>query len=289
MVVDLPMNASDSVIEGPVLRERAKSARELLRCCTMCEHRCGIDRASGAHSPCGLGAETWSYKRHVSFSEELELLPSYMVYLSGCNFRCRFCVQGPTCFSPTAGQRVEPRELAGELQRIISRGAKTINLLGGEPSLHLHTILELAAESPEPLPLVLNSNMYMTVEVLRLLEGVVSIYLGDFKFGNDACAQRIAGVERYVEVVTRNLTIASEQAHVMIRHLLMPGHFECCLVPVAEWVAANLPQATFSLMTSYVPAWRAAEDAHGLDRCTTEDEGEQARRFVAQLGLKRSD
>lgn len=199
-------------------------------------------------------------------AEEVELLPSYMVYLGGCNFRCEFCVQAPVCFDPARGERVDPEALAAYCIDLVARGAKTINLLGGEPSLHLHTILEVAAaaaESGHALPLVLNSNFYMTPEVLHLLDGVVSVYLADFKFGNDACAARIAGVDRYVEVLERNLLAAHAHAArsgatLLIRHLLMPGHHECCLAPVARFVAASLPGATFHVMDSYVPAWRAA-------------------------------
>jgi len=212
-----------------------------------------------------------------------------MVYLSGCNFRCRFCVQGPTCFAPKAGEQVEAHTFADEFNRMVDRGAKTINLLGGEPSLHLHTILEIAAASPRALPLVLNTNMYMTPEVLALLDGVVALYLADFKFGNDKCAESIAGVSRYLEVVTRNLLIAAAQTDVLIRHLFMPGHFDCCLKPVAEWVSSNLPNVAFNLMTSYVPAWRTVAETGSLGRSATEDEVGRAREFVAQLGLRQAE
>ena len=255
----------------------------------LCEHRCGIDRLAGESAPCGLGTQTFCFKRHVSFAEEIELLPSYMVYFSGCNFRCRFCVQGPTCFSPMAGEVVEAADLVAECLQKIKRGAKTINLLGGEPSIHLHTILEMSAATVEPLPMVLNSNMYMTPEVMELLDGVIAIYLADFKFGNDECARQIARVSRYIEVVTRNLKIAHSQAEVMIRHLLMPGHFDCCFVPVAEWVAHHMPQVRFNLMTSYVPAWQAAADHGSLGRCPTESEVRAAQKYALQLGLRGSD
>jgi uncharacterized Fe-S radical SAM superfamily protein PflX len=79
------------------------------------------------------------------YVEEIEILPSYMVYFSGCNFRCGFCVQAPECFDADRGARVDPASLATMCNAMVGRGAKTINLLGGEPSLHLHAILDLAA------------------------------------------------------------------------------------------------------------------------------------------------
>ncbi|MBL9119854.1 MAG: radical SAM protein [Phycisphaerae bacterium] len=265
----------------------------MLASCELCEHRCRVDRSRpeppAERTPCALGAESRVFKRHVSFAEEIELLPSYMVYFAGCNLRCRWCVQGPTCFAPTAGAVVDPRALASECSRVVARGAKTINLLGGEPSIHLHTLLELAAEAPSdaPLPLALNSNMYMTEEVLDLLDGLVGIYVADHKFGNDACAERLSGAIRYTAVVQRNLLIAARQAPIIVRHLLMPGHLACCLEPVARWVADHLPEATFSLMTSYVPAWKAAHDPGPLGGTSHPDEVSQAEALVRSLGLRR--
>ncbi len=278
------MTTSLKTIDHADLRRRIRRARSSLACCNLCERRCGIDRTRGERAPCGLDAETWCFKRHISFAEEHELLPSYMVYLAGCNFRCQFCVQAPTCFDPKHGTRLDPVEAAADFQRIVDRGARTINLLGGEPSLHPHTILEIAASGREPLPLVLNSNMYMTTEVLELLDGVVSMYLADFKFGSDDCARRLAGVDRYFEVVTRNLRLVAKRTELLVRHLVMPGHLDCCLRPVARWMSRHLPETRFNLMTSYVPAFRA-ESSEQLGRCLTDRERTDARSIVADVGL----
>lgn len=273
-----------STLPREEIARRAVRARASIAACNLCERRCGINRLAGEAAPCGLADDTWSFKRHVSYAEEPELLPSYMVYFSACNYRCRFCVQGPACFSPRRGAPVDATETAADLARAVERGARTINLLGGEPSLHLHTILDIAAASARPLPLVLNTNMYMTPEVIEQLDGVVTGYIADFKFGNDECAQRLAEVAPYVGVVQRNLRLAAKRADVFVRHLLMPGHLDCCFRPVAEWVAANLPAVRFTLMTGYVPAGRADGCAE-LGRCLTVAERHAAERIVADLGL----
>jgi putative pyruvate formate lyase activating enzyme len=221
----------------------------------------------------------------VSFAEELELLPSYMVYLAGCNLRCSFCLQREECISGGGrGEEVRPARFARDLERIVRRGARTINLAGGEPSLHLHTILQIAAGAGRPLPLVLNSNMYMTPEALELLDGVVEVYLADFKFGNDRCAAAIAGAGRYVDVVRRNLLAAAARGRLLVRHLLLPGHVECCFVPIARWMAAHLPSAPLHVMDGFVPSWRGGD---GLDRLVSIREISLARRWVEDLGLVR--
>jgi len=276
------------------LRHRASLARASLSACNWCEHRCGANRLAGEHGPCGVSAETYSFKRHVSFAEELELLPSFMVYFAGCNFRCAFCVQAPVCFDPARGAPVDAAALTTELLGQVARGARTINLLGGEPSIHLHTILEIAAHAAERgtrLPLVLNSNMYLTPHALALLDGVVDIYLADFKFGNDACASRIAKVANYTAVLQRNLLDIHNRAlgTLMVRHLLMPGHFDCCFAPVVHWLASQLPAVRFNLMTSYLPAWQTARRNQAVDSLAGVcDPGEIGRAvaLVRTLGLR---
>lgn len=252
---------------------RAAQARASLESCELCEKRCRANRLDPSRSvvraACGLDEESHCFKRHVSFAEESELLPSYMVYFAGCNFRCAFCVQAPECFDPARGPRVDAAEMADACRKALLHGARTINLLGGEPSLHLHTILEIAAAArasdDTPMPLILNSNFYMTPEVIDLLEGVAKIYLADFKFGPGACASSIARIDRYWSVVTRNLLHAKQQcdrtgATLMVRHLVMPGHVDCCTRPVVDWMKAHMPDVGLHVMEGYVPAWRAAQD-----------------------------
>jgi putative pyruvate formate lyase activating enzyme len=248
----------------PSLDSRIQAVKAILKSCDLCEIRCGANRLAHEPSPCGLGAETYCFKRYVSFTEEVELVPALRVYLGGCNFRCRFCNTAPDCFRAQLGERVDPVGLASQCQAAVRAGVRTINVLGGEPSLHLHAILEVAAAAPG-LPLVLNTNAYMTPKVLDLLAGLIHEYLVDFKFGNDECARRLAGVSRYLEVVTRNLGILRETESFRIRHLLMPGHLDCCFRRVVDWLSENLPGTRFRLLTSYVPGWRAETD-RGLGR-----------------------
>jgi len=251
----------------------------------MCELRCGIDRAANEAAPCKLGAETSVYKQYVSLNEEIELVPALRVFLGGCNFRCRFCDEAPAAFRPDAEHRIDPRQWAVELAGAVGQGARSISLLGGEPTLHVHTILAMMAASPRPLRLALNTNMYMTPEVLELLDGAVSVYLADFKFGNDACARKLAGISRYMEVVCRNLEGAAASTRVIVRHLLMPGHLECCFRRVADWVARHLPDVRFQLYPGYVPCgWAAADRTIG--RLNSRAEVRAAVEYLSKLNLR---
>ena len=87
-------------------------------------------------------------------------------------------------------------------------------------------------------PVVWKSDFYGTPDAFELLNGIVDVYVADFKFGNDACAYRLAKVDRYVSILTRNL-VAANQGDLIVRHLLLPGHFECCYRPIVEVLLAS--------------------------------------------------
>ncbi len=266
------------------LAMRIQRARAMLTECRMCEWRCGVDRTRGETAPCRLDAETYVFNQYVSLTEEPEVRPALRVYFGGCNFRCRFCDTAPECFEPSRGRRVEPTSYAAELAAAVDSGVKNISVLGGEPTLHLHTLLELVAASPTQLPLAINTNLYMTPEVLDLLNDVVTIYLADFKFGNDECARRLAGVPHYVEVVRRNLLQIAGRTPFIVRHLLMPGHLECCFRPVADWLSETTPGVRFQLYTGYVPCYLAGDDA-AIARLNTRSEIREAVGHLRTLNL----
>ncbi len=109
-----------------------------------------------------------------------------------------------------------------------------------------------------PLPVVWKSNFYGTIEGFALLEGLVDVYVADLKFGNDTCARQMAGVDGYMQIVTRNLLHVAQGARLIIRHLLLPGHLECCYRPVVDWMCRHLPEVPLRIMTGYLPRWQAA-------------------------------
>ncbi len=236
----------------------------------LCEWRCGVDRTAGGRGPCRLGTETREFRRYLSVTEEAEVVPALRVYWGGCNLRCGFCDTAPACFHPRAGRRVEPGPYAHELLAAVRQGARTISVLGGEPTLHAHTLATLADSAPAPLPLVLNTNLYMTPPVLKLLAGVIHLYLADLKFGHDECARRLASVPHYVAAARRNLKWIARQTPVIVRHLLLPGHLDCCFRPTVAWLAAELPGVRFRLYTGFVPCWQAG--AAGVGRLNARDE-----------------
>jgi putative pyruvate formate lyase activating enzyme len=253
--------------------------------CNLCEHRCGANRLAGERGPCKASAEARVYQHRIEYSEEAELVPAHLFYLSGCDLRCVFCIQEVDAFDPRRGQPLTCEFFRDAVAWGKAQGARTLEWLGGEPTIHLPNILEAMAFCSDLPPVVWKSDFYSTPEAMALLDGAVDIYLPDLKFGNDLCASRLAGVDRYFEVVTRNLKIALEQGEVIVRHLLLPGHFDCCYRPIVNWIRANLPEVKFSLRDGYLPRWQANRHVD-LSRPLDRGEGERAREIARTAGLR---
>ena len=265
-------------------RERAAVARAMLANCHFCGHHCGVNRWTAAGGLCHAGAETRFFSAQVEVSDELELIPTFAIALSGCDLRCDFCITGASSWNARAGIGWDALAMAERARRALNDGARTIMVLGGEPTIHLHAALELVAALPNSARLVWKTNAHGSAEARELLDGMFDVWLADFKFGNDACALRLARVPDYGRIVRENLLWANEHNGLIVRHLLMPGHGDCCWRPVAKWLAENLPGVKVNLRSGFWPAWHAARH-HELCGTVAADESARAFEFARQFGL----
>jgi putative pyruvate formate lyase activating enzyme len=268
-----------------VASQRLAKAQEHYSHCLLCEHRCGADRLAGERGPCKAGSTPRLFRHRIEYGEELDLIPSHEFYLSGCDLRCVFCIAGINAFDPSRGQELTSESFNDAVNWGISQGARNVQWVGGEPTIHLPALLQIMQQCPNLPPVVWKSDFHFTPEALALLDGVADIYVADYKFGNAECAHRLGGGNHYLETVQRNLLLASRQGRLIVRHLLMPGHLECCFEPVVRWLKENLPEAEFSLRLGYLPSWRAshfAELGHPVSRLETR----AARQIAEESGLK---
>ena len=263
---------------------RLATARQQLAHCNLCSHRCGADRIAGEVGPCKAGTEARVFRHRVEYGEELELVPSHLFYVSGCDIRCAFCIAQSHAFNPRSGTLLTGEFLARAVQWGTAQGAQNVQWVGGEPTIHIPAILAAMAHCDALPKIVWKSDFHGSPEAFDLLRGVVDVYVADFKFGNDLCAKRIARVDPYVRIITHNLIAASSQADLIVRHLLLPGHFDCCFRPIVDWMHNHLPLAKFSIRDGYLPRWQAhqfQELARPLDRQTAG----KARALAAERGL----
>ncbi|MBN1677826.1 MAG: radical SAM protein [Candidatus Thermoplasmatota archaeon] len=276
---------------------KAELAGRTLRSCDLCERRCGVNRIAGEKGHCGvLEARVCSEFLHMG--EEPELVPSYTIFFAGCTFKCVFCQNWDISTRPDAGTRIEPEELAEMVETRAGgdgrgRGglrvrARNVNWVGGDPTSNLPFILDVLRHCDANLPQVWNSNMYVTEKTMRLLDGVIDIYLTDFKYGNDRCAERLSNAADYMRIMTRNHLLARRQAEMIIRHLVLPNHFKCCTEPALRWISENLRDVKVNVMGQYRPEHRAREHPD-IDRPLRMDEYEAAIELAEELGLDLTD
>jgi putative pyruvate formate lyase activating enzyme len=217
-----------------------------------------VNRLTGELGLCHAGPVARTFSAQIEVGDEVELLPTFAIALSGCDLRCDFCITGAASWDPRAGEPLSPEALAERVRAALARGARTVMLLGGEPTIHLPTALEIVAALPTDAKLVWKTNAHSSAQARELLAGMFDVWLADYKFGNDACAARLAKISDYTRVVRETLLWASRSSELIVRHLLMPGHLECCWRPVAEWLAAELPGVKVSLRPEFWPGWHAA-------------------------------
>jgi putative pyruvate formate lyase activating enzyme len=268
--------------EGNLLEMKVAIARKILDSCILCERRCGAARSKGRKGHCGV-LESRISSEFLHFGEEPELVPSYTIFFSGCTFNCVFCQNYDISQYPSGGEVYSPEVVAELIDR--KGAARNVNWVGGDPTSNLRFILDVLLVSDTALPQVWNSNMYLTKEAMALLDGVIDVYLTDFKYGNDGCARRLSKVENYWEIITRNHLLAREQAELIVRHLVLPNHVECCSKPLLDWLAEHLgDKVRVNIMAQYRPMYQAREYPE-ISRPLKYREFLEARGYAEALGL----
>lgn len=231
-------------------------AEKMFQHCNYCEKACGIDRRY-EKGECAVDVPLIS-SEFLHVGEEPPLVPSHTVFFAGCNFNCVYCQNWDISQDPDTGLMLDDKDLALIIENRRRQGSRNINFVGGDPTPHLLYILRTMKLVRENIPVVWNSNMYLSTEAMYLLDGFADLYLTDFKYGNDKCAQRLSGVSKYMEVVGRNHKMAFNAGEMIIRHLVLPNHVECCSKPLIKWISENLGlEVVLNIMGQYRPVYQA--------------------------------
>ena len=255
------------------LDEKIEMAYEIIKSCEFCEWKCKVDRSAGKLGFCGVGKETRVATAFAHYGEESMLVPSGTIFFCGCNSRCVFCQNWDISQFPRSGEVWSARRIADWINGMARTGQIiNVNFVGGEPTPNLHTILESMQYVTENIPMVWNSNFYMSEKAMQLLDGVIDVYLSDFKYWSDECARKYSSLKNYQKIVCRNHLIAVENGEILIRHLVLPNHVECCSKPIIDWIAENLNEKVLvNLMSQYRPDYRAREFPEINRRITAEE------------------
>ncbi len=275
-------------VEPNFLDVKIEIANRIFEHCEFCERRCGINRKEGEIGVCGVDrAYVHSYFLH--YGEEAPLVPSGTIFYGGCNFKCVYCQNYDISQEyPRDGVEVDAFRLALIQKELREEGARNINHVGGDPTPNLNVIIESMRYLNVNVPQLWNSNMFCSVESMKLLREVIDIWLPDFKYGNDRCAERFSLVKNYWRVVTRNIKWAHDWGDIIIRHLVLPNHLECCTKPVLKWIAENCPRALVNVMEQYRPEYLVARNPErwkDIARRPTGDEMRGAYEYARRLGI----
>ena len=274
--------------EFSFLDVKIEIAYRMLESCSFCERKCGVNRKEGKVGVCGVD-KTYVHSWFHHYGEEAPLVPSGTIFYGGCNFKCVFCQNHDISQEyPKDGVEVDALKLALMQKELRKEGARNINHVGGDPTPNLHVILESFKYLEVNTPQLWNSNMYCSEETMKLLREVIDIWLPDFKYGNDKCAKRLSIVENYWRIATRNIKWAHDWSDIIIRHLVLPNHIECCTKPILKWIAENCPRALVNIMEQYRPEFLVAkypEKWKDIARRPTLEEMETAYSYAKSLGI----
>jgi putative pyruvate formate lyase activating enzyme len=285
------------------LKRRAQLAQAMLESCELCPHRCGANRLAGEHGICRMGdlpkVSSWNL-HHWEEPPISGTRGSGTIFFSGCTGRCHFCQNYPIS-QLGYGAIVKVDRLAGMMLELQRKGAHNINFV--TPTHFVPQILAAlpyAIKAGLRLPLVYNTSGYECEKTLRLLEGVIDVWLPDAKYADDATARRLSGFKDYV---TANRAALREMYHqvgdelaldpdglavrgMIVRHMVLPNGL-ADTPQVLNWLASELsPWIHVSLMDQYFPAYHAI-DHPILGRKVTPDEYLEALDAFDAAGLER--
>ena len=225
--------------------------------CSLCPRRCGASRLNGETGVCGGKDQAIIYQQFIHCGEELELSPAFIINLSGCNLCCPTCSERIHWETATRVWQGNAEEYANRLvPRLMHANVRSIEWIGGEPSIHLPFVLEatkrIKEALPHQIPFYFNTNGYYATELTPYITACMDGFVFDLK-ASRACAPRIVGgAEDYYDTVCENIIKSSTyKCSIIVRHLVMPGHVDCCTKPCVEWLRKTVPQARINVMTTF--------------------------------------
>jgi putative pyruvate formate lyase activating enzyme len=281
------------------LKRRVIEAYKKLKKCDLCPRNCGVNRLKNQKGICGIGAKPVISSFGLHFGEESVLVGrrgSGTVFFTGCSLKCVFC-QNYTISQLFEGEEIPVRNLAKIFLYLQNQGALNINLV--TPTHVVPMILQALHLTYDELkiPIVYNTGGYDSVETLKLLDGIVDIYMPDIKYGSNEKATKYSLCGNYWDVVREAVKEMHRQVGdleivkgvavkgLLIRHLILPNGLAETM-KVLEFLKNEIsPQTHVNIMDQYYPAFNAYKYPE-LSRRITPDEYFEAVEYAQKLGLR---
>lgn len=286
-------------VSGAELERRIEKLYEILENCTLCPRSCQVNRFVSKNGACRTGIKPIVSSFGPHFGEESFLVGnngSGTIFFSNCNLNCVFC-QNWEISQMGVGEEIDVEELSKIILKLQKMGCENINLVS--PTHQVPMIVDAVSRAWQKglkLPIVYNCGGYESIETLKLLEGIVDIYMPDFKYGDDEKALKYSKVPNYTSVVKRALEEMYRQVGplniesgvatrgVFVRHLIMPNDVSSS-EKVLQLIASVSLDIPVNIMTQYYPAFKAHQYAE-LNRRITREEFIKVVEKARMLGLK---
>lgn len=268
--------------------------------CTLCAHRCKVNRLNGKIGRCKATDKVKISLVSLHMYEEPCISGtngSGTVFFSNCNLNCKFC-QNYKISQLGKGKEITVDELADIFIEQQEKNAENINLV--TPTMYIYQIIEaikIARNKGLHIPIVYNTNSYETVETIKLLDGYIDVYLPDFKYFYDEIAFKYSKINNYFETASSAILemykqvgspILDERGMIkkglIIRHLILPNNIDNSK-QVLNWIKNNVDNNVFvSVMAQYFPTYLAKED-ETINRKLTKNEYEEIENYLYSLEL----
>ena len=270
------------------LKQRGEELWAKMESCELCPRMCGANRLKGERGFCGSNSNLEISSYHPHFGEEPPLVGkngSGTIFMANCNLRCVFCINWEVSQGGDGAKR-SIKQFAAMMLALQKMGCPNINIVTPTHySPHILLALDQAVSKGINVPLVYNTCGWERIEILKILDGVVDIYLPDFKYANSEKASKYSsGADTYPELtkeaileMNRQVGVAKHaekglmQNGLMIRHLIMPNNVGGSK-EIINWIAENLPKDTYlNLMSQYTPVYKAKNFPEIARRITLEE------------------
>ena len=292
------------LLQSGKLKERAEGLYQQLESCDLCPRNCQVNRIKGEIGSCGVGHLAWVSSYGPHHGEEAPLRGRYgsgTIFFSGCNLSCVYC-QNADISQKLSGRPVTARELSSFMLELQAAGCHNINLVS--PTHVVGQIAQgiaLAAADGLVLPIVYNTGGYDALDTLRVLEGMIDIYMPDMKYSQGEMGEAYSGVPDYPEINQEAVLEMHRQVGdlsldpsgiawkgLLIRHLVLPGGLAGSS-SILRFIAEKLSKDTYlNIMDQYRPAYQARQYPD-LDRRITRSEYQDVIREAEERGFGRLD
>ena len=286
------------------LAKKIEAAFEILKSCTLCPRRCGVDRLAGETGICKTGDKAYVSSFNPHFGEEDPLVGSRgsgTIFFTHCNLLCNFC-QNYDISHLGHGEAVSNEQLAGIMLHLHKGGCHNINFVTPTHVVpQILSALEIAIENGLSAPLVYNSGGYDSVETLKLLDGIFDIYMPDFKFWDPEVAKTTCNAEDYPKVAQKALIEMHRQVGdlvvdeagiarrgILLRHLVLPRGLAGTR-EIMRFVARKISLNTYvNIMPQYRPCGRA-DEVEELAVYLSQTDYKKALQEATEEGIERLD